>query len=91
MYFYKNAPLTPPPPHIQCINVSIYSIDECFVLVKKMLLTGAMMVVAPGSTSQLLIAILIVLFFMLCVFKLVRCVLFLVSFFSVCLSVCLSL
>jgi hypothetical protein len=43
---------------------------ECFVLVKKMLLTGAMMVVAPGSTAQLLIAILIVLFFMLCVFKL---------------------
>ena len=38
-----------------------------------MLLTGAMMVVAPGSTAQLLIAILIVLFFMLCVFKLVRC------------------
>lgn len=73
MYFYKNAPLTPPPPHIQCINVSIYSIDECFVLVKKMLLTGAMMVVAPGSTAQLLIAIIIVLFFMLCVFKLVRC------------------
>jgi hypothetical protein len=43
---------------------------ECFVLVKKMLLTGAMMVVAPGSTAQLLIAIIIVLFFMLCVFKL---------------------
>ena len=42
---------------------------ECFVLVKKMLLTGAMCVVAPGSSVQLLIAILIVLFFMLAVFK----------------------
>jgi hypothetical protein len=46
-----------------------YWFYECFVLVKKMLLTGAMCVVAAGSSVQLLIAILIVLFFMLCVFK----------------------
>jgi hypothetical protein len=43
---------------------------EVFVLVKKMLLTGAMMIVSPGTSAQLLIAILIVLFFMLCVLKL---------------------
>lgn len=56
--------------------------DECFVLVKKMLLTGAMMVVVPGSTAQLLIAILIVLFFMLCVFKLVRNTVVIFSLFT---------
>ena len=42
---------------------------EIFVLIKKMLLTGAIMVIAPGSSAQLLIAILIVLFFMLSVLK----------------------
>ena len=34
-----------------------------------MLLTGAMCVIAAGSTAQVLIAILVVLFFMLLVFK----------------------
>merc|ERR1711865_894763 len=38
-------------------------------LVKKMLLTGAMCVILPGSSAQVLIAILLVLFFMLLVFK----------------------
>ena len=44
---------------------------EIFVLVKKMLLTGAMCVIAAGSLAQILLAILIVIFFMLTVFKLV--------------------
>jgi hypothetical protein len=40
------------------------------------------MVVVPGSTAQLLIAILIVLFFMLCVFKLVRNTVVIFSLFT---------
>ena len=42
---------------------------EIYVLIKKMLLTGAIMVIAQGSSAQILIAIMIVLFFMLSVLK----------------------
>ena len=56
---------------------------ECFIITHKMLMTGALVIIAKGSTVQPLVAVLFQLIFLLTVLKLapVRTLLLIIAYF----------